>query len=69
MAVRIPKTVADAARLRPGDHLEMAVEGSGVVQLRKKKGKQSLKNLIRGISPKNVHTVTDWGIPEGKELW
>jgi len=47
----------------------MAVEGSGVVQLRKKKGKQSLKNLIRGISPKNVHTVTDWGIPEGKELW
>ena len=69
MAVRIPKTVADAARLRPGDHLEMAVEGSGVVQLRKKKGKQSLKNLIRGISPKNVHTVIDWGIPEGKELW
>ena len=69
MAVRIPKTVADAAKLRPGDHLEMAVEGSGVVRLRKKKGKQSLKDLIRGISPENVHSETDWGRPEGKELW
>ena len=69
MAVRIPKTVADAARLRPGDHLEMAVEGSGVVRLRKKKRKQSLKDFIQGISPANVHTETDWGRAEGKELW
>jgi antitoxin component of MazEF toxin-antitoxin module len=39
------------------------------VRLRKKKGKQSLKDLIRGISPENVHSETDWGRPEGKELW
>jgi antitoxin component of MazEF toxin-antitoxin module len=29
MAVRIPKATAEAARLRHGDHLEMAVEDSG----------------------------------------
>jgi antitoxin MazE len=69
LAVRIPKIVADAAKLRTGDHLEMAVEGSGVVRLHKKKRKQSLKDLVQGISPENVHTETDWGGPEGKELW
>jgi antitoxin MazE len=69
MAVRIPKTVADAANLRPGDYVEMTAEGLGVVRLRKKKGKESLKDLIREISPANVHTETDWTGPEGKERW
>jgi antitoxin MazE len=69
IAVRIPKTVAQAANLRLGDHLEMAVEDSGVVRMRKKQGKLSLKDLIRGITGENLHTETDWGEPEGKELW
>jgi len=29
MAVRIPKNVAEVAKLRPGDNLELSVEGSG----------------------------------------
>jgi len=37
MAVRIPKAMAEAARLRPGDHLEMAVEDSEALRIRKKK--------------------------------
>jgi antitoxin MazE len=69
IAVRIPKTVAEAAKLRPGDHLEMAVEDSGVVRMRKKPGKVSLRDLIRGITPENLHTETDWGEAQGKELW
>ena len=28
MAVRIPKNAAEAAKLRPGDHLKLSVEGS-----------------------------------------
>jgi antitoxin MazE len=69
MAVRIPKSVAEAAKLRPGDHLEMAVDGSGTVRIRKKKKKPKLNDLIRGITAANLHTETDWGGPEGKELW
>ena len=69
MAVRIPKAVAQAAKLRPGDHLEMAAEGSGVVRMRKKRGKQNLKDLICEITAANLHTETDWGGPQGKELW
>ena len=69
MAVRIPKAVAEAARLRPGDQLEMAVEDSGTLRIRKKKGKQKLSQLIRGISATNLHGESDWGAPAGKELW
>ncbi len=69
MAVRIPKTVAEGAKLRPGDNLELSVEGSGTVMIRKKKGASKLKDLIREITAANLHTETDWGAPEGKELW
>ncbi len=69
MAVRIPKAVAEAARLRPGDQLEMAVEDSGTLRIRKKQGKPKLSQLVRGITPANLHGESDWGAPAGKELW
>jgi antitoxin MazE len=69
MAVRIPKAVAEAARLRLGDQLEMAVEDSGTLRIRKKKGKQKLSDLVRAITPENLHAESDWGAPAGKELW
>jgi antitoxin MazE len=69
MAVRIPRAIAQEAKLRAGDHVEMAAEGSGVVRMRKKKGKHSLKDLIRGITASNLHKETDWGGAEGQELW
>jgi len=69
MAVRIPKTVAEGAKLRPGDNLELSVEGSGTVMIRKKKEASKLRDLIREITAANLHTETDWGAPVGKELW
>jgi antitoxin MazE len=69
MAVRIPRAIAQEAKLRAGDHVEMAAEGSGVVRMRKKKGKHNLKDLIRGITASNLHKETDWGGAEGQELW
>jgi antitoxin MazE len=69
MAVRIPKNVAEAARLRLGDNLELSVEGSGTVKIRKKKGTSKLRDLLREITTANLHTEADWGAPEGKELW
>jgi len=69
MAVRIPKPVADAAELRPGDVLELAVESPGTVSLRKPSKKLSLADLLKRISPENLHTETDWGDSAGSELW
>jgi len=69
MAVRIPKPVADAAKLRPGDVLELAVESPGTVSLRKPSKKPALGDLLRRINADNLHKETDWGEPTGSELW
>ncbi len=65
IALRIPKAVAEGTRLRTGDHLEMAVEDSGILRIRKKKGNQTLRHLVRGITPENTHSESDWGAPAG----
>jgi antitoxin MazE len=69
LAVRIPKHVASAAKLRPGDDLEVAADGPGKVKIRKEKRRLTLRHLLSQITPDNQHSETDWGEPVGKELW
>ncbi len=69
LAIRIPKPVADAAKLRSGDALDVDVEGPGAVSIRKPQHEPTLEDLVRGITPENRHSETDWGLPVGKELW
>jgi len=69
LAVRIPKPVAAAAKLKRGDDLELDVEGPGRVRIRKRKRKPTLEELVSRITPENRHAETDWGGPAGKELW
>lgn len=69
LAVRIPKPIATAAKLKTGDNLELDVDGPGRVRIRKPKGKPTLEELVSRITPENRHSETDWGEPLGKELW
>src|SRR5580658_2628278 len=69
LAVRIPKPVAMAAKLKTGDDLELDVEGPGRVRIRKPKRKPTLEELVSRITPENRHSETEWGEPVGKELW
>ncbi|HXJ04874.1 MAG TPA: AbrB/MazE/SpoVT family DNA-binding domain-containing protein [Candidatus Acidoferrum sp.] len=69
LAVRIPKPVALAAKLRTGDDLEVDVEGPGRVRIRKPKQKPTLEKLVSGITAENQHGETDWGQPAGSEMW
>lgn len=69
LAVRIPKAVAEKARLRRGDHIELHVSRSGAVEIRSRKPKPTLAQLVRGITPQNRHRETGWGSPRGNELW
>jgi antitoxin MazE len=68
LAVRIPKTVLDQASLREGEELEIGVEG-GRISLQPARHRPTLKSLIAGITPGNVHGEQDWGKPAGKEPW
>ena len=69
LAVRIPKTVAQTAKLRKGDHLELAVSRPGTVEIRSVEHKPTLAQVVKGITPKNRHVETDWGAPRGSEVW
>ncbi len=69
LAIRIPRSVADAAKLCEGDQLELEVPGPGRVAAKTVKAKPILRQLIRGITPENRHQEIDWGQAEGNELW
>jgi antitoxin MazE len=69
LAVRIPKPVAEAAKLREGDPLEFKVNGARVIEIRAAQTKPTLEQLIQGITPENRHGEQDWGRPVGRELW
>jgi antitoxin MazE len=69
LAVRIPKAVAEDAQLREGESVTVAVASEGGLVIRPARRKYRLRQLVTRITPKNRHAETDWGKPQGKELW
>jgi antitoxin MazE len=67
-AVRFPRVVLEQAELRDGDQLEVRVE-KGRIALEPASPKLTLRELVRGITPKNLHDEQDWGRPVGREVW
>ena len=66
LAVRIPKALADSARLREGEDVELNSPRQGEIVVRRR---INLEQLVNAITPENRHAATDWGAPIGKELW
>jgi antitoxin MazE len=69
LAVRIPKSVADEAKLREGDRLMIEVEAQGAVALKAIDKPETLEELIAKITPENLHKEQAWGEPVGAEKW
>ena len=69
LAIRIPKPIASAAKLKAGDDLDLDVEGPGIVKLQKPEKKVTLRDLVDGINAGNIHAETDWSEPRGNEVW
>jgi antitoxin MazE len=69
LAVRIPKHVAESAKIRKGDVLELSLSRRRVIRIRAARSRPSLAQLLRRITAHNLHTEIDWGKPVGKELW
>ena len=70
LAVRLPKALADEARIRVGAKVELVrtPEGLLVKAKRKPKPRYRLSDLLAGITPGNVHPETDWGRSLVKEI-
>ena len=67
LAVRIPKALAEQARLQEGDAVSIEAL-NGRVELRRAGRIPSLEELVAQISPDNRHGETDWGHDVGKEI-
>jgi antitoxin MazE len=67
LAVRIPKGVAEEARMHEGDSI--VIEASeGHIELRRAGRVPTLKELVAQITPENRYQETDWGPEMGKEI-
>jgi len=68
LSVRIPKAVADKAGLKEQDQLEIEVRDDKVVLLPRKEREYTLKELLKGVTKKNLHKEVDFGAPIGREM-
>jgi len=69
LAIRIPRAAVKEARLSEGDSLAMELASDGSIVLQSTRRTYELKDLVSQITPKNRHSETDWGKPQGKESW
>ena len=67
LAVRIPKAVAEQARMKEGDAIVVKA-AKGRIELRSVERIPTLKELVAQITPENRHKETQWGPDVGKEV-
>jgi antitoxin MazE len=68
-AIRIPSHVLEAASLNLEEEVFIREEKGCIVIEPIHTKKYDLKNLLKGITPKNQHRAVDFGKPQGEETW
>ncbi len=69
LAIRIPQNLAKEINLTEGSEIDLSVvDGTLVIKPRSQK-RYSLDELIKEITPENLHTEIDSGIAVGNEVW
>ncbi len=66
LAIRIPKAIAEKARLEEGDAVEIKAD-KGRIELRRADKIPTLEELVAQITPENRHPEVDWGPDVGRE--
>jgi len=69
LAIRIPLPIAREAGLAEGDEVSLSLTKEGHLLLRAVRARYSLDELVSQIKPSNRHGETDWGAPQGNEVW
>ena len=68
LAVRIPKPFAEGAGLRPSSEVEVSLQ-RGEVRLRPVRPRWKLRQLLIGVTKKNLHAEVESGPAVGRESW
>lgn len=69
LAIRVPKSVAVQVGLKAQDDLDIEVQDGNVVLKPHLRRVYRLEDLVKRITPKNVHGEIDTGTPVGREMW
>ena len=67
-SVRIPAAIMEATHLRLDDAVDVREEGGRIVIEPVRPATYGLDQLLAGITPENLHSETDFGLPIGKEM-
>ena len=68
-AIRIPAAVIQAMQLDLDDVVDVREEAGRIVIEPVRQKSYDLDKLLKGITAKNRHKATDFGLPSGKEVW
>jgi antitoxin MazE len=69
LALRIPRSFAEEARVQAGSPVEITVR-DGVLMVRPAlRGKYTLRGLLKKVTRRNVHNEVSSGPPTGRESW
>jgi antitoxin MazE len=68
LALRLPKALAEEAKIREGSKVELVRTPDGVLVKARRKLRYRLSDLLADVTPENVHAETDWGVSVGREV-
>ncbi|MFZ0481027.1 MAG: AbrB/MazE/SpoVT family DNA-binding domain-containing protein [Terriglobales bacterium] len=68
LAIRIPKPVAQQAKLKEGDSLEIEAAADGRVELRRAARIPTLAQLVAQITPENRYAEVSTSAEVGREI-
>lgn len=69
LGLRIPKSFAEEAEVEAGSEVNLSVEDGELVIRPIRKPKYRLADLLRKVTPDNVHEEIETGDPVGREIW
>ena len=69
LAVRIPKDLAEEARLEVETEVELSVEGYRLLVEPTTPGRWTLRDLLARVTKENRHAEVNLGPPVGHEVW
>ena len=69
LGLRIPKSFAAQVGVEAGSEVDLSVEDGELIVRRTRKPRYELKELLRGVSAKNLHEEVETGDPVGRESW
>lgn len=68
LAIRIPKAFAAQAQLDENTTVEISIEGERITIVPARR-EWKLADLVRKVSPDNLHREVKWGGRTGRESW